>query len=61
MYVDEKLMNEIFLVEFEKVIFEGKNKFVGFWLFFGGEIVLFVFLFGIYLVLKNFINGGLIF
>jgi cytochrome c oxidase subunit 3 len=32
---------------------EGKNKFVGFWLFLGGETVLFASLFATYLALKN--------
>lgn len=36
----------------------GKIKFVGFWLFLGGETVLFASLFGTYLALKNSTNGG---
>lgn len=35
-----------------------ENKFVGFWLFLGGETVLFASLFGTYLALKNSTNGG---
>jgi cytochrome c oxidase subunit III len=58
MHVDEKLTNETFPAEPEKATLEGKNKFVGFWLFLGGESVLFASLFGTYLALKNSTNGG---
>ena len=58
MHVDEKLTNETFPAEPEKATLEGKNKFVGFWLFLGGETVLFATLFGTYLALKNSTNGG---
>lgn len=58
MHVDEKLTNETFPAEPEKATLEGKNKFVGFWLFLGGETVLFASLFGTYLALKNSTNGG---
>ncbi|ASZ67672.1 cytochrome c oxidase subunit III [Bacillus cereus] len=58
MRVDEKLTNETFPAEPEKATLEGKNKFVGFWLFLGGETVLFASLFGTYLALKNSTNGG---
>jgi len=37
----------------ESSTLEGKNKFVGFWLFLGGETVLFATLFATYLALKN--------
>ncbi|KGX88579.1 cytochrome (ubi)quinol oxidase subunit III [Pontibacillus litoralis] len=37
----------------EKATLEGKNKFLGFWFFLGGETVLFASLFGTYLALKN--------
>ncbi len=37
----------------ENSTLEGKNKFVGFWLFLGGETVLFASLFATYLALKN--------
>ena len=37
----------------ETATFEAKNKFVGFWLFLGGETVLFATLFATYLALKN--------
>ena len=58
MHVDEKLTNETFPAEPEKATLEGENKFVGFWLFLGGETVLFASLFGTYLALKNSTNGG---
>ncbi|MDF9446642.1 cytochrome (ubi)quinol oxidase subunit III [Bacillus toyonensis] len=58
MHVDEKLTNETFPAEPEKATLEGKNKFFGFWLFLGGETVLFASLFGTYLALKNSTNGG---
>ncbi|KAB7634677.1 cytochrome c oxidase subunit III [Bacillus sp. B4-WWTP-NA-D-NA-NA] len=58
MHVDEKLTNETFPAEPKKATLEGKNKFVGFWLFLGGETVLFASLFGTYLALKNSTNGG---
>ncbi|MFZ3195428.1 cytochrome (ubi)quinol oxidase subunit III [Bacillus anthracis] len=58
MHVDENLTNETFPAEPEKATLEGKNKFVGFWLFLGGETVLFASLFGTYLALKNSTNGG---
>ncbi|HDR7791674.1 TPA: cytochrome c oxidase subunit III [Bacillus luti] len=58
MHVDDKLTNETFPAEPEKATLEGKNKFVGFWLFLGGETVLFASLFGTYLALKNSTNGG---
>ncbi|MBL3737649.1 cytochrome c oxidase subunit III [Bacillus cereus] len=58
MHVDEKLTNETFPAEPEKATLEGKNKFVGLWLFLGGETVLFASLFGTYLALKNSTNGG---
>ncbi|WP_088005799.1 cytochrome (ubi)quinol oxidase subunit III [Indiicoccus explosivorum] len=37
----------------ETATLEGKNKFVGFWLFLGGETVLFATLFATYLALKD--------
>ncbi|WP_163579635.1 cytochrome (ubi)quinol oxidase subunit III [Gracilibacillus saliphilus] len=42
----------------EKATLEGKNKFMGFWFFLGGETVLFASLFGTYLALNNSTNGG---
>lgn len=58
MHAEEKLTNETFPAEPEKATLEGKNKFVGFWLFLGGETVLFASLFGTYLALKHSTNGG---
>lgn len=37
----------------ENTTLEGKNKFIGFWLFLGGETVTFASLFATYLALKN--------
>lgn len=37
----------------ERVTLEGKNKFIGFWVFLGGETVLFASLFATYLALEN--------
>ncbi|KAB8138625.1 cytochrome (ubi)quinol oxidase subunit III [Gracilibacillus oryzae] len=42
----------------EKATLEGKNKFIGFWFFLGGETVLFASLFGTYLALNGSTNGG---
>ncbi|SHM87806.1 cytochrome (ubi)quinol oxidase subunit III [Gracilibacillus kekensis] len=42
----------------EKATLEGKNKFMGFWFFLGGEAVLFASLFGTYLALNDSTNGG---
>lgn len=42
----------------ETATLEGKNKFMGFWFFLGGETVLFASLFGVYLALKNSTAGG---
>jgi cytochrome c oxidase subunit III len=42
----------------EKATLEGKNKFLGFWFFLGGECVLFASLFGTYLALRNGLNDG---
>src|SRR5690606_24294589 len=41
-----------------KVTHEGKNKFIGLWVFLGGETVLFASLFATYLALKNSTAGG---
>ncbi|WP_163530351.1 cytochrome (ubi)quinol oxidase subunit III [Halobacillus ihumii] len=41
----------------EKATLEGKNKFVGFWFFLGGETVLFACLFGTYLALNGSTMG----
>ncbi|GAA0366173.1 cytochrome (ubi)quinol oxidase subunit III [Bacillus horti] len=42
----------------ERATLEGKNKFMGFWLFLGGETVLFATLFGTFLGLRNQTAGG---
>lgn len=42
----------------ERTTLEGKNKFLGFWLFLGGETVLFASLFGAYLALRGQTNGA---
>ncbi|UOR12955.1 cytochrome (ubi)quinol oxidase subunit III [Halobacillus amylolyticus] len=41
----------------EKATLEGKNKFIGFWFFLGGETVLFASLFGTYLALNGSTMG----
>ncbi|WP_028398886.1 cytochrome (ubi)quinol oxidase subunit III [Ectobacillus panaciterrae] len=58
MHAEERLTAETFPAEAEKATLEGKNKFLGFWLFLGGETVLFASLFATYLSLKNSTNGG---
>ncbi|MBW7650151.1 cytochrome c oxidase subunit III [Anoxybacillus sp. ST4] len=58
MHVEEKLTPETFPAEPEKATLEGKNKFLGFWLFLGGETVLFASLFATYLALKDSVAGG---
>ncbi|MFD1018042.1 cytochrome (ubi)quinol oxidase subunit III [Thalassobacillus hwangdonensis] len=42
----------------ERATLEGRNKFLGFWFFLGGETVLFASLFGTYLALKDSTAGG---
>src|SRR5690625_5144104 len=42
----------------ERATLEGKNIFMGFWFFLGGETVLFACLFGVYLALKDSVNKG---
>ncbi|WP_213422400.1 cytochrome (ubi)quinol oxidase subunit III [Bhargavaea massiliensis] len=42
----------------ETATMEAKNKFVGFWLFLGGETILFATLFATYLALKNSVPDG---
>jgi cytochrome c oxidase subunit 3 len=58
MHVEEKLTAETFPAQPEKATLEGKNKFVGFWLFLGGETVLFATLFATFLALRNSTAGG---
>ncbi|WP_102027474.1 cytochrome (ubi)quinol oxidase subunit III [Salirhabdus sp. Marseille-P4669] len=50
---EDVLSSENLPHEPEKATLEGKNKFLGFWFFLGGETVLFASLFGTYLALKN--------
>ncbi|SEG51447.1 cytochrome (ubi)quinol oxidase subunit III [Paenibacillus sp. UNC499MF] len=45
-------------LEPEKATLEGKNKVLGFWLFLGGEMVLFGTLFATYIALRNQIPDG---
>lgn len=42
----------------ERATLEGKNKFIGFWLFLGGETALFATLFGTFLGLRNSTANG---
>ncbi|MCG3085242.1 cytochrome c oxidase subunit III [Anoxybacillus sp. LAT_35] len=58
MHVEEKLTPETFPAEPEKATLEGKNKFLGFWLFLGGETVLFASLFATFLALKDSVANG---
>ncbi|MEK3804974.1 cytochrome c oxidase subunit III [Metabacillus sp. SLBN-84] len=58
MHVEEKLTAETFPASPEKATLEGKNKFLGFWLFLGGETVLFASLFATFLALRDSDNGG---
>ena len=58
MHTEEKLTAETFPASPEKATLEGKNKFLGFWLFLGGETVLFASLFATYLALNGSNAGG---
>jgi len=58
MHVEDKLTAETFPDAPEKATLEGKNKFLGFWLFLGGETVLFASLFATFLALRDSTNGG---
>ncbi len=53
MHAEDKLTFETWPAEPEKSTLEAKNKFIGFWLFLGGETVLFASLFATYLALKD--------
>jgi cytochrome c oxidase subunit III len=53
MHVEEKFTPKTWPASPEKATLEGKNKFMGFWFFLGGETVLFGSLFATYLALKN--------
>ncbi len=43
----------------ERATLEGKNKFLGFWFFLGGETIMFATFFGTYLGLRNGVGDGL--
>jgi len=58
MHVEEKFTAETFPAHPEKATLEGKNKFLGFWLFLGGETVLFATLFATFIALKDSTAGG---
>ncbi|MBS4177251.1 cytochrome c oxidase subunit 3 [Lederbergia citrea] len=53
MHVEEKFTPKTWPEAPEKATLEGKNKFLGFWFFLGGETVLFASLFATYLALKD--------
>ncbi|WP_409305299.1 cytochrome (ubi)quinol oxidase subunit III [Peribacillus sp. SCS-155] len=53
MHAEEKFTDASWPAAPEKATLEGKNKFLGFWLFLGGETVLFASLFATYLALKD--------
>ncbi|MGV2719976.1 UNVERIFIED_CONTAM: cytochrome o ubiquinol oxidase subunit III, partial [Klebsiella pneumoniae] len=50
--------NAVLPDEPEKATLEGKNKILGFWLFLGGETVLFGSLFATFIALRDQVNGG---
>ncbi|ALC80942.1 MULTISPECIES: cytochrome c oxidase subunit III [Bacillus] len=53
MNAEGKMTAETFPASPEKATLEGKNKFLGFWLFLGGETVLFASLFATFLALRG--------
>ena len=53
MHTEEKFTAETFPASPEKATLEGKNKFLGFWLFLGGETVLFASMYATYLALSG--------
>ncbi|MBP3040058.1 cytochrome (ubi)quinol oxidase subunit III [Bacillaceae bacterium Marseille-Q3522] len=53
MHSEEKMTANNWPLSPERQTLEGKNKFLGFWLFLGGETVLFATLFATYLALKD--------
>ncbi|MFJ7976271.1 cytochrome (ubi)quinol oxidase subunit III [Peribacillus sp. JNUCC 23] len=53
MHVEEKFTDATWPAAPETATLEGKNKYLGFWLFLGGETVLFASLFATYLALKD--------
>ena len=58
MHVEEQYTQKTWPEAPERTTLEGKNKFLGFWFFLGGETVLFASLFATYLALKNRGPGG---
>lgn len=44
--------------ELEKATLEGRNKVLGFWLFLGGETILFGTLFSVFIALRDSVNSG---
>lgn len=55
---DNTLYPEVMPTHPERATMEGRNKFLGFWFFLGGETVLFASLFGTYLALNGSTNNG---
>jgi len=53
MQINEKFTDTTWPAAPEKATLEGKNKYLGFWFFLGGETVLFASLFATYLALKD--------
>lgn len=53
MHVEEQFTPKTWPEAPERATLEGKNKFLGFWFFLGGETVLFASLFATYLALKD--------
>ncbi|KRG10918.1 cytochrome B oxidoreductase [Lederbergia galactosidilytica] len=53
MHVEEQFTPKTWPESPERATLEGKNKFLGFWFFLGGETVLFASLFATYLALKD--------
>ncbi|WP_338753866.1 cytochrome (ubi)quinol oxidase subunit III [Bacillus sp. FJAT-52991] len=53
MHVEEKFTPQTWPESPEQATLEGKNKFLGFWFFLGGETVLFASLFATYIALKD--------
>lgn len=53
MEINERFTDTTWPAAPEKATLEGKNKFLGFWFFLGGETVLFASLFATYLALKD--------
>ncbi|CAH0173490.1 MULTISPECIES: cytochrome (ubi)quinol oxidase subunit III [Bacillaceae] len=58
MQTDERFTDATWPASPEKATLEGKNKYLGFWLFLGGETVLFASLFATYLALKDKVPNG---